>query len=93
MSSIKIPEWLSEISKDVIEHMNKDHSNSIVSTLHAQHGIKDKDAKMSKLEVNGYFTVSNEKLYFIDFENTCKSMGQYKNELIRNAKKYRNYEL
>ena len=65
----------------------------LVSTLHAQHGIKDKDAKMSKLEVNGYFTVSNEKLYFIDFENTCKSMGQYKNELIRNAKKYRNYEL
>jgi len=93
VSTIKIPEWLSEISNDIIEHMNKDHSNSIVSTLHAQHGIKDKDAKMSKLEVNGYFTISNEKLYFIDFENTCKSMGQYKNELIRNAKKYRNYEL
>ena len=93
MTDKKLPEWLIKVSDEVIEHMNKDHSNSIVSTLHAQHGIKDKDAKMSKLEVNGYFTISNEKLYFIDFENTCKSMGQYKNELIRNAKKYRNYEL
>ena len=93
MTDKKLPEWLVKVSDGIIEHMNKDHSNSIVSTLHAQHGIKDKDAKMSKLEVNGYFTISNEKLYFIDFENTCKSMGQYKNELIRNAKKYRNYEL
>tara|TARA_B100000963_G_scaffold152900_1_gene133165 strand:+ start:100 stop:381 length:282 start_codon:yes stop_codon:yes gene_type:complete len=93
MTDKKLPEWLIKVSDEVIEHMNKDHSNSIVSTLHAQHGIKDKDAKMSKLEVNGYFTISNEKLYFIDFENNCKSMGQYKYQLIRNAKKYRNYEL
>ena len=93
MADKKLPDWLIKSSDGIIEHMNKDHSNSIVSTLHAQHGIKDKHAKMSKLEVNGYFAVSNEKLYFIDFENTCKSMGQYKNELIRNAKKYRNYEL
>ena len=93
MTDKKLPEWLVKVSDGIIEHMNKDHSNSIVSTLHAQHGIKDKHAKMSKLEVNGYYTKSNEKLYFIDFENTCKSMGQYKNELIRNAKKYRNYEL
>ena len=93
MTNNKLPEWLIKSSDGIIEHMNQDHSNSIVSTLHAQHGIKDKDAKMSKLEVNGYFIMSNEKLYFIDFENICKSMGQYKNELIRNAKKYRNYEL
>ena len=93
MTNNKLPEWLIKSSDGIIEHMNQDHSNSIVSTLHAQHGIKDKDAKMSKLEVNGYYIMSNEKLYFIDFENICKSMGQYKNELIRNAKKYRNYEL
>ena len=93
MADKKLPDWLIKSSNGIIEHMNKDHSNSIVSTLHAQHGIKDKDAKMSKLEVNGYFTISNEKLYFIDFENNCKSMGQYKYQLIRNAKKYRNYEL
>ena len=93
MSNENIPEWLMKVSKGVIKHMNDDHSNSIVSTLHAQHGIKDKNAKMSKLEVNGYFTMSNNKLYFIDFENTCNSLDQYKTELIRNAKRNRHYEL
>ena len=93
MSSIKIPEWLSEISKDVIEHMNKDHSNSIISTLHAQQGIKDKDAVMYKLEVDGYYVKSNNKLYFLKFKKNCNSLNQYKTELIRNAKKYREYEI
>ncbi len=93
MSSENNPDWLVKVSKSVIKHMNDDHSNSIVSTLHAQHGIKDKNAKMSKLEVDGYFTMSNNKLYFIDFENTCNSLDQYKTELIRNAKRYRYYEL
>ncbi len=93
MSNDKNPEWLSKVSKSIIKHMNDDHSNSIVSSLNAQHSIKDKKAKMSKLEINGYFTMSNNKLYFIEFENTCNSLNQYKIELIRNAKKYRYYEL
>jgi|TARA_B100001093_G_scaffold186934_1_gene179530 hypothetical protein len=93
MSNENIPDWLMKVSEGVIKHMNDDHSNSIVSSLHAQHGIKDKNAKMSKLEVNGYFTMSNNKLYFIDFENNCNSLKQYKTELIRNAKRYRYYEL
>ncbi len=93
MSKGNIPDWLMKVSKGVIKHMNDDHSNSIVSTLHAQHGIKDKNAKMSKLEVNGYFTMSNNKLYFIDFKNNCNSLEQYKTELIKNAKRYRCYEL
>ena len=93
MSSSKIPEWLSEISNDIIGHMNKDHSNSIVSTLHAQHGIKDKDAIMCKLEIDGYYVKSNNILYFVKFKKICNSLKQYKTELIRNAKKYREYEI
>ena len=53
MKKNDLPEWLSKASYRIIEHMNNDHSNSIVSTLNAQHGIKDKNAKMEKLEVNG----------------------------------------
>ena len=45
MNESKVPEWLLKASKRIIEHMNDDHSNSIISTLNAQHGIKDKDAK------------------------------------------------
>ena len=65
MKKNDLPEWLSKASYRIIEHMNDDHSNSIVSTLSAQHGIKDKNAKMEKLEVNGYFASSNEKFYFL----------------------------
>ena len=85
--------WLIKISDGIIKHMNKDHSNSIVSTLHAQHGIKDKNAIMSRLEVNGYYAKSNKKLYFLKFKKSCSSLDQYRTELIRNAKRYRDYEL
>ena len=44
MNDSKVPEWLLNASNRIIEHMNEDHSNSIVSTLNAQHGIKDKNA-------------------------------------------------
>ena len=88
-----IPIWLSEASAAIIKHMNDDHSNSIVSTLNAQHGIKDKNAKMEKLQVNGYFALSNQKLYFLEFEQVCNSAEEYKAELIKHAKKYRSYEL
>ena len=93
MNSTKIPKWLTNVSNGIIEHMNKDHSNSIVSTLHAQHGIKDKNAKMAKLEVHGYYVKSKNKQYFLEFKKSCNSLDQYKTELIRNAKKYRSYEI
>jgi len=50
MNESKAPEWLVKASKRIIEHMNDDHCNSIVSTLNAQHVIKDKGARMNKLK-------------------------------------------
>ena len=93
MNDSKAPEWLTKASDRIIEHMNEEHSNSIVSTLNAQHDIKDKNTKMEKLEVNGYFALSNQKLYFLEFEQVCNSAEEYKVELIKHAKKYRGYEL
>ena len=58
MKESDLPEWLSKAFYRIIEHMNDDHSNSIVSTLNAQYGIKDENAKMEKLMVNGYFASS-----------------------------------
>ena len=48
---------------------------------------------MDKLQVNGYFASSNEKLYFLEFEQVCNSAEEYKAELIKHAKKYKQYEL
>ena len=53
-SSARDPHWLIEAAPRIIKHMNEDHANSIASTLNGQHGIKDKNAKMDNLEVNGY---------------------------------------
>ena len=36
MNDSNVPEWLLSKSIRIIEHMNEDHSNSIVSTLNAQ---------------------------------------------------------
>ena len=58
MDDSKVPEWLLKASERIIKHMNKDHSNSIVSTLNGQHGIKDKNEKMEKLQVSGYIVLS-----------------------------------
>ena len=52
MKETKQPDWLIDAAPRIISHMNEDHSNSIVSTLHAQHQIKDPKAKMEALEIN-----------------------------------------
>ena len=87
MKKNDLPEWLSKASYRIIEHMNDDHSNSIVSTLNAQHEVKGEKAKMEKLEVNGYFASSRGKLYFLEFEDICNLVTEYKTELINHAKK------
>ena len=64
MNISKVPRWLFNASSRIIKLMNNDHSDSIVSTLNVQHGIKDKNAKMEKLAVNSYFSSSRGKCYF-----------------------------
>ena len=56
MNKINLPEWLSKASDRIIEQINDDHSNLIVSTLNAYHGIEDENAKMDELRFNGYFS-------------------------------------
>jgi len=87
------PNWLKKCAHGVIEHMNQDHQNTIVSTLNAQLKIKDPEVKIVKLRSNGYFVLSNGSRFFLKLEKECKTPEEYKNELVKNAKKYRAYEL
>ena len=88
-----LPVWLAQSADRIISHMNSDHSNSIVSTLHAQFGIKDPAARMKNLKIDGYYISSNENLYFAKFARNCSSVDEYKEELIKHAQLYRNFEL
>ena len=86
------PEWLNKEDM-ILQHMNSDHSNSITASLNAQHGIKDPNAKMKSLALDGYYVLSSNQLYFIKFEKICNTTSEYKNELIYQAKKYRSFEI
>ena len=76
----------------MINHMNDDHSNVIYSSLYAQHGVKDRDAKMVSMTIDGYYTESEKKLYFISFEEPCHSAKQIRDMLISHANAYRLHE-
>ena len=86
------PKWLKK-EHSMIEHMNEDHSNSIVSTLNAKLGIKDKHARMLRLTTDGYYVSSKNKIYFIDFNLPCFTVKQYRDKLVEQAKEYRDFEL
>ena len=86
------PKWLKQ-EKSMIEHMNEDHSNSIVSALNAKLGIKDKHAKMLRLTIDGYYVSSKNKIYFLDFNLPCFTVKQYRDKLVEQAKEYRDFEL
>ena len=86
------PKWLKK-EHSMIEHMNEDHSNSIVSTLNAKLGIKDKHARMLRLTMDGYYVSSKNKIYFLDFNLPCFTTKQYRDKLVEQAKEYRDFEL
>ena len=58
-----VPKWLQDCSEQIIDHINIDHRNSLSESLNASHEIRDKAAKMVKLEVNGY-PISSEEIFF-----------------------------
>ena len=88
-----VPKWLSEAADRIAGHMNSDHSNSIVSTLHAQFGIRDPMARMENLKIDGYYISSNGKFYFAKFTKKCNSVDEYREELIKHAQLYRDFEI
>jgi len=88
----KSPKWQDK-ENSIIEHMNDDHSNSIISTLHAHHKIKDKNAKMIALNIDGYYIETNKELKFIAFNHPCLNLKDFKDELVRQAHEYREFEL
>ena len=79
--------------ESIIDHMNNDHSKNISASLNAQHGIKDKNAKMFALTIDGYYLRSEDKIYFIAFDEICINAKEYKDKLVNQAKEYRSFEI
>ena len=86
------PKW-SKSEHNIIQHMNNDHKKNIVSALHAQYNIKDVNAMMVFLTIDGYYVQSNDKLYFINIPKTCYNSEEYREALIELAKQQKSFEL
>tara|TARA_B100000614_G_C14542087_1_gene490691 strand:- start:385 stop:1104 length:720 start_codon:yes stop_codon:yes gene_type:complete len=79
--------------KNIINHMNEDHQNTIVSSLKGRFDIMDTTAKMILLTTDGYYLKSNKGIFFIQFTNFCNTSEDLRKELISLAKEYKNYEI
>ena len=88
-----LPKWLAEASDRIISNMNSDHLNSIVSTLNAQFGIKNPMATIKSLKRDDYYISSNGKFYFSKFAKKCNSVDEYREELIKHARIYSDFEI
>ena len=83
-------EWF-DSEKKMIDHMNDDHLNTIQSALHAEHGIKDQEAVMLGLSIDGYYVRSDGKAYFLTLSKPCDTFHDFKIELlthVRNSRKF-----
>ena len=90
---MKVPvEWF-DSEKNMIDHMNDDHSNTIKSALHAIHNIQDQKAQMIGLSIDGYYIRSSEDVYFINFDYPVFTSKDYRKVLVDLSKKYRSYEI
>ena len=78
--------------KNMIDHMNEDHSNTIRSALRAVYDIKDKEAVMIGLSIDGYYIRSKGNVFFINFDYPVCTSKEYRNVLIELSKKYRSFE-
>tara|TARA_Y100001934_G_scaffold173291_1_gene205495 strand:- start:518 stop:1252 length:735 start_codon:yes stop_codon:yes gene_type:complete len=86
------PKW-QKGEESIIDHMNDDHLNTVISALNAQHGIKDKKARMISLSSDGYYIKARDKIYFIQFDRSCSTPKEYRERLIELANSYREFEI
>ena len=84
-------QWIDK-EKDIIDHMNSDHSDTISAAINYVYGIKDKDAKIKHLTIDGYYAISNSKLLFIQTPEPCLTSEQYRKNLIILSKKHHKHK-
>ena len=85
-------EWKKNEDK-IIQHMNTDHHNTIVSSLVSQNQIIDHAAKTIFLTKDGYYAKTNKGIFFVQFDNCTKTEQDYRKELVILAKRYRDKEI
>ncbi|WP_421133112.1 HugZ family protein [Alteromonas sp. A079] len=75
--------WGIEAEKNMIDHMNEDHQDAMSLILGHHHAIQDDTPTMTGIVNDGFYIHSNNKNYYVPFENRCTEQGSARTELVR----------
>lgn len=75
--------WSFEAEKNMIDHMNEDHQDAMSLILAHHHGIQDNAPIMSGVVSDGFYIHSNNKNYYVPFENTCTKHEDVRMALVK----------
>ena len=81
---ISNPDW-SEEEGSMINHMNEDHNDVVVSCLKGFHNIDDEACSMIGINIDGYYIKSNKVIYYIPFEKPCLNSKEIRAALVDHA--------
>ena len=75
--------WGFEAEKNMIDHMNEDHQDAMSLILAHHHGIQDDAPTMTGIVNDGFYIHSNNKNYYVPFENTCTKHEDVRMALVK----------
>jgi len=85
---LKKPDWSDE-EESMINHMNSDHKDVVVSSLKGFYGIEDSKSIMIGISIDGYYLESNSKIYYIPFNSPCLNSEEVREALVDHARKFK----
>ena len=86
--NLEKPEWADE-EISMIEHMNEDHKDVVISCLKGVHNINDETALMIGISIDGYYIESKMNIYYLPFDNPCLNSIEVREALVEHAKRFK----
>ena len=77
----------------LVEYMNKNIKALVSATFRAQHGLISNSIEVKSVETDGYYIMSDGKSYFLTFSKPCKTIHDFRNELLIHVRNYRKFFL
>lgn len=77
---------LKNVEQRIINHMNKDHSDSIIKYLKKYKNIEANNAEMLNIDEQGFYVLSNEKIHRISFNEPVKDASKAREILVDMSK-------
>ena len=80
----KLP--IAESEEDILDHMNSDHEDSLVSSCRHVHGVRTEKAQMVGIDCDGFDVRANDTIYRFDFESPIATAADARAALVALAR-------